>query len=467
MIMVPTSSFSRRQFTFSLCGLPLSFKSLFGQSGNTPWNEPAVIAKVYLGGSPIWPTPDLDLDKEVAGIETELKKVQLKNAHLVRFVGGELLRRPEEVQPWLARMGDIDGVLIIPISMPAPAQQALFDQLKVPALYFSRPYATHSWADIALLRKSGKRIDLLASSSYGDLDPYMRMFRTVRHLRKSKVLVGAPDPTDRSQTADAYSKHFGTTFQFVGTQAFRDVFEAVDERQARQVADEFARGALRIVETTPQEILDGVRFHLGLANMLKAEQANALTIDCMNMKPPKTLPAYPCIAWSKFNDIGLYGVCEGHIPCTMTHLLVTSYAEVPGFFAETVFDTSVNEVIHANCNSATKMKGPHGPAYPYILRQNLESKAGTVLQVLMPVGETVTIGRFNGPTSFLASTAETVGLVDGDRGCRNKIRTRVHDAQQWVQNFPGVLHRVLFYGDHLNAIERMGRLMGFEVVREG
>jgi hypothetical protein len=28
------------------------------------------------------------------------------------------------------------------------------------------------------------------------------------------------------------------------------------------------------------------------------------------------------------------------------------------------------------------------------------------------------------------------------------------------------LHRVIFYGDHVAAIERMGRLMGFQVVRE-
>ncbi|HWQ54777.1 MAG TPA: hypothetical protein VN442_13915 [Bryobacteraceae bacterium] len=439
---------------------------MFGQSESLPWNGPATIAKVYLGGPPIWPTPDLDAKKEVAEVEAELRKVELKNAHLVRFIGGDLLRAPEEVQPWLARMGDVDGVLMIPISAPTRAQRALIDQLKVPALLFSRPYATHSWSEIAPLRKTGKKLDVLASSSYGDLDPYMRMFRTVRHLRRSKVLVGAVNPAITPPEVDAYSKQFGTTFKVVDPAEFRDCFEAVDERKAQKEADEFARGALRVVEATPEELRDGLRFYLGLANMLKAEQANALTIDCMGMTPPKTLPAYPCIAWSKFNDMGLYGVCEGHIPCTMTHLLVTSYAEVPGFFAEQVFDTSANEVIHANCNSATKMKGLHGPSYPYILRNNVESKAGAVLQVLMPVGETVTIGRFNGPTSFLASTAEVTGLVDSDRGCRNKIRTRVSDAQKWLQSFPGVLHRVLFYGNHLKAIEGMGRLMGFEVVRE-
>lgn len=33
-------------------------------------------------------------------------------------------------------------------------------------------------------------------------------------------------------------------------------------------------------------------------------------------------------------------------------------------------------------------------------------------------------------------------------------------------NYSGGLHRVIFYGDHVRTIERMGRLMGFDVVRE-
>ena len=32
--------------------------------------------------------------------------------------------------------------------------------------------------------------------------------------------------------------------------------------------------------------------------------------------------------------------------------------------------------------------------------------------------------------------------------------------------FTGGLHRVVFYGDYIPAVERMGRLMGFRVVKE-
>ena len=248
---------------------------------------------------------------------------------------------------------------------------------------------------------------------------------------------------------------------------FKRAFDSVDEREAQKAADEFVGGALRVVEASPKEIRDGLRFYLALKEMLKQQQANALTIDCFGSLAANTLPGYPCIAWSKFNDAGLYGVCEADLASTMTQILVTSYSGMPGFVSDPVFDTSRNEVIHAHCVSATKMKGIDGPSYPYIIRNHLETNEGAVLQVMMPSSETITVARFVDPRRFLVSTAEVTGpVMDSDRGCRTQIRTRVSNAEKWLQSFSSGLHRVIFYGDHVQAIERMGRLMGFEVVRE-
>ncbi|MCL4403056.1 MAG: hypothetical protein M1436_10425 [Acidobacteria bacterium] len=458
---------TRRQFGFSLCSIPLALPLAAQEAGSGPWNEPATVARVYLAAPKVhWPKPTLDVDAEVREIEARLAEVGRKHTENVRLTGGEVLRAPEEVRPWLAKMGAIDGVLIVPISQPTPPLGALLDALEVPGLFFSRPYATHAWSTIAGMRKQGKKLDVVASSSYGDLDPYMRMFRTAHHMRHSKVLVGATTPRGRDVTAAAYNKQFGTTFKFITGPEFRQAFDAADERAAQKETDAFVRGALRVVEPSPKEIHDGVRFYLALRNMLRQEKANALTIDCFGSLAANTLPGYPCIAWSKFNDVGLYGVCEGDLHSTMTQMLVTSFSGVPGFVSDPVFDVSRNEVIHAHCVSATKMKGIHGPASPYILRNHLETNEGAVVQVLMPSGETITVSRFAGPTKLLVSTAEVTGALDSDRGCRSQIRTRVSDAEKWLQNFTAGLHRVIFYGDHVQTVERMGRLMGFQVVRE-
>lgn len=48
-----------------------------------------------------------------------------------------------------------------------------------------------------------------------------------------------------------------------------------------------------------------------------------------------------------------------------------------------------------------------------------------------------------------------------------QVQTCVADAEKWLESQITGLHRVLFCGDHTRTLERMGRLTGFEVVREG
>ncbi len=316
------------------------------------------------------------------------------------------------------------------------------------------------------MRKSGRKIDVVATTSYGDLDPYMRMFRTVHHLKTSKVLVAVENVPARQGTVDAYRQQFGTNFQFIGGKELKAAFDSADATASQKAADEFTRNALRVVEPSPKEIYSGLRFYLGLKNLLKEQKANAITIDCFGTLAAKTLPGYPCITFSKLNDAGMYGVCEADLHSTMTQMLVTSYAEVPGFVTDPVFDTSRNEVIHAHCVSATKLKGPNGPASPYIIRSHLETNEGAVLQVTMPVGDAITVAKFADPKKMLVTRGEVTGSEGSDRGCRSQVRTRVSDAEKWLENYSAGLHRVMFYGDHIRTIERMGRLMGFSVVNE-
>jgi hypothetical protein len=172
------------------------------------------------------------------------------------------------------------------------------------------------------------------------------------------------------------------------------------------------------------------------------------------------------VVFSKLNDAGLFGVCEGDLNSTITQLLVTSLAGVPGFVSDPVFDTSRNEVIHAHCVAATALAGLKGPRSPYILRSHMEDNKGVSMQVLAPASGTVTVGKFAAAAKFLVSTAEVIGTEDNPRGCRTKIRTRVPNARKFLEVYSAGLHRVVFYGDHTAAIERFSRLNGVQVVRE-
>ncbi len=467
---------TRRHFNAALCGLPFCWPDRASARDIRigPWSEPAVVAKAYLISDRVhWPKPDLDVKQDIANVDARLNEVARRNAQDFKFVGGDVLASTEDIERWAKTLTGVDAVLMIPVTQPSVGIAAVVNASNLPSLCFSRPYAGHQWSGIASLRKTGKRVDILATASYGDLDAYAPIFRTIGHMRKSKVIVASTSFDRYRAVTDGFQKQFGTANGFLTYDDLVAAYERADRDLAEREAREFTRNALRVIEPKPADISGALRFYVAAQDILEREKANALTVDCFPGLLAKKLPAYPCIAWSKLNDVGMYGVCESDVRSTMTQMLVTSFSGMPGFVSDPVFDTSRNEVVHAHCVAATKMKGINGPSAPYLVRHHLETAEGASMQVLMPSGETITVAEFADPKKLLVSTAEVTGTSaevsgspEADLGCRSKIRTRVADAQKWLENYSSGLHRVIFYGNHIAGIEKMGRLMGFEVVQE-
>lgn len=442
------------------------------------WDGPAVVRKLYLGGRPSWPRPDLDLAQEVAAIEGQMSELERRYPGKIRFTGGETVNSAEEMDAWLARPDPSDAVLVFPmITITYPQLRRLVATEK-PVLMFSFPYNGHDWTHGAAFMQKGARLQLIASSDPTALDPYVPLVRTIHHLKHSKVLLMSTR-TARPKT-EAYTRQFGTTFGFPAYAELAGFYDAADAGTAERLADEFIRAASKVVEPTREEIVKSLRLHLAIQALMRKEQANAIAIDCLGGFGRKELPAYPCISFSKLNDVGMYGVCENDVESTMTQLLVTSFSGRPGFVSDPVFDTSRNEVIHAHCVSATKLKGVDGEASPYMVRSHLEDHKGASMQVLAPSGEPVTVAKFADAKRLMISNGEALGNVDNERGCRTKIRTRVRDGEKLLANWgatltpgPGMpgtrdlLHRVVFYGDYMKETAKLGRLLGFQVIDEG
>ena len=460
------SSLSRREFAASLGGYAVASR-LFGAEDSAPWMGPAVVRRVFLAvPTPSWPRPDLDVAREKAEVEATLAELEKKHSGVIRLTGGDLVRTPEQAQAFVKSLTpDVDAVLISDLTSGTGGMLNVLREINVPTLLYARPYSGWSYVDVVRWAQQGKKADLIVTSEPGDLDPYMRIFRTIHHLRNSKVLVVSTG-SSRSSAADAFTKQFGTAFGFPTYGDLKAAFESADVKKAQAEAGKFAKAALKVVEPSAQEISDSMRLFHGILAVLEREKANAITVDCLGGFKRGDLPAYPCLAWSKLNDAGYYGVCEADVPSTMTQLLLTSFSGKPGFVSDPVFDTSRNEIIHAHCVSATALHGIGAATSPYAIRSHMEDNKGVSIQVMVPIQETVTCAKFLTPATFAVSTGEVIGNVDYARGCRTKFRTRVTDARKMLENFTGGLHRVVVYGDYLQPVQRMGRLMGFKVVQE-
>jgi hypothetical protein len=439
---------------------------LAGQSGGSmPWDGPAKVRKVYLASQrPSWPRPDVNLEQDKAEIETQLAELLKRHPGRIEFTGGELLREGTDISAWIESAKSDDAVLVFNLTSGLGAILTKVLSTGRPTVLFSRLYAGHSWSNFAEFAQKKMKADVIATSDWGELDPYVDVFRSIHFMRNSKVLLVAP-PT-RSARGEDFTREFGTQVCAAQYADLKAAYQAADTRQARTAAEEYTRGALRVVEPSGDEIANSMRLYHGMLAYLRQEKANAIAIDCLGGFQRGDLPAYPCVGFSKLNDAGMFGVCECDLNSTMTQLLVTSLSGMPGFVSDPVFDTSRNEVIHAHCVAATAMAGLNGPKSPYIIRSHMEDNKGVSVQVLAPPTGTVTVARFVGAAKFLISTAEVIGTVDNPRGCRTKIRTRVSNARKLLEAYSAGLHRVVFYGDHTTAIDRLTRLTTTQVVRE-
>jgi len=443
-----------------------------------PWSGPAVVRRVFLARHAGWPRPDVDLKAEVAKIEANLLEWQKRYPGRIQLTGGEMLRNEAAAEAWAAQATQADIILAFNLTTGVYSMLRKLVASDLPVVLFSLPYMGHDWTHAAAFQQMGNKVEVIASSSFAALDPYVKLFQTVHHLRHSKVLLVAR-PDHKPETS-GYARRFGTQFAFPAYTDIQAAYQAADASAAASAAREFEKAALRVVEPKPEEISASLRLYHAIQNLMRTEGANAIAIDCLGGFSRKELPAYPCVAFSKLNDAGLYGVCECDLESTMTQLLITSFSGVPGFVNDPVFDTSRNELIFAHCVAATRLRALNGKPSPYLVRSHLEDHKGVSMQVLAPAAGTVTIARFAGADRLLLATGEVIGNVDNPNGCRTKIRARVSNARRYLEGYsaaltrggkmPGtrdLLHRVVFYGNHVRAVRRLGRLLGFEILQEG
>lgn len=125
------------------------------------------------------------------------------------------------------------------------------------------------------------------------------------------------------------------------------------------------------------------------------------------------------------------------------------------------------------------MRGPGSDRLPFSIRSHRDDNKGASLEVFMneDLGQEVTWAKVANLETLLVTTGKIVEICDfDDRGCRTQVVTEVDDARELFAKWGGgvlpddmmaLLHRVLFYGDHVNNVRDMAHLMGLRVLVEG
>ncbi|MFH1741517.1 MAG: hypothetical protein ABIH23_21130 [bacterium] len=442
-----------------------TLNSSFAISAPAASSPPVRVRMIFLAKPvPTWPTPYLNVEEECKRVESELRKAA-KQVPEVELVGGDLLRVGEDLEKLKGSMDGIDGVVVFNLTSTVGHLVEGITEYRVPTILFSQPFSGHDWCTIADMQKEGKRIDVLATSDFSELAGALRAFRTVRRLRDAKILCVTGGGLNE-QYADQVKQRFGTTISVVEPERLIQAFNTIDKAKSAKTAREFMDGAEKVVEPSAEEIDKSSRFYWAMRRVMEEDGAQAIAINCLGLFKQGKLPAYPCLGFARLNDEGLVGACEADLHSTLTMLTFGYLVERPGFISDPVIDTSNNTVIHAHCVSATKMSGVDGETCPYTIRSHMEDDKGAALQVRMKIGQKITMARYLGADTMLISTGEIIDTPVLDRGCRTKITTKVADARKMLYQYTGGLHRVIFYGDHVQDIHRLSHFLDFKVVEE-
>jgi hypothetical protein len=437
-----------------------------------PKMPPARIYKVFVGrtGDIYLSRPTAEVDKfnrYLANLEYKLGDV--------KFIGGDLVP-PTEVDQVLPKLAEADGVLLFHLcghggDAPLQAMTKIVD-VGLPTVVFSQPFSGHGWMYFPIWQKQGKKVVLMPSSDWSDLDRTVALMRVKPHLAKTRILViRGPLGTEAACSAEQVKAKLGAEMIPVSVEETLKAHEAVSLKDAEAEAQKYwLSKARKIVEPTKDEIINSARFYLAVKNLMAEKGAQAVTSsNCMGE------PAKGCLAFSKLGDLGLVGACEGDMDSTLTMLMFGYAFGVPGFITDPVFDVANNALIHFHCTCATKMAGPNGKRLPFKIRTQTDSDRGVALAVEMPLNQAVTCAKFVNLDTMVISTGEIFKVTQDELGCRTQFWTKVKDANSMFHNWGAgvvqggvmtLLHRAVFFGDHMQSIRSLSSLMGFKVVEE-
>ncbi|MCL2744996.1 MAG: hypothetical protein FWE67_14225 [Planctomycetaceae bacterium] len=449
---------------------------------------PVKVYVVYLGHGAGWPGLKYNTKEAVEQVFRPYVSELQKKFSDVELIGGDHIpNNVDAVKNILEKIAEVgaEAILLVHLSMGSAASFSIFAASGLPVALYAQPYSGHEWIYLPYIQQAGEKIIIGASRDINEIERLVCLLRVPAKMKKAKmIMVGRPGCASGTPEACDYAKvkaKFGTEVVHITPAEFVEIHNTIPEAEAIAEAESYwLKPAKEIIEPTRDEIIKSCKTYFALKKLMKEHGAVALAMKCLGGIPIDVL-GYPCLGFSRLLDDGAIGACEADMDSTLSMMMFLFARNKPGFITDPVIDTATNSVIHAHCVSATKMAGPESERLPFIIRSHLEDEKGASLKVIVDrdLGKEVTWVKLAHNDTLLAATGILREDFDsGIQGCRTKMVAEVTSStareilSKWGGNVVGkdmmtLLHRVLFYGNHLDDFRDIAQLMGLKFMVEG
>jgi len=257
--------------------------------------------------------------------------------------------------------------------------------------------------------------------------------------------------------------------------------EKADSKKAKKIAEKWIEEAIEIKGANKEEIEKSAKLYLAMKEMMELYQADAITTEGYGVFmsyldgpiPSQGMPS------SQFCTDGIVATSETLVDSLITQQIGLWITGSTGFNGDYVIDEETGIIYIGHCECPFNPYGDDRKV-PYVIRNlpqypvDQQEKGGACAQVLLPIGEKVTIAKFSIHDKKLSIfTGETVDgnkLFPGfnDILCRTKLAVKA-DAKKLLERVDwktfGV-HRVAFFGDWREEFKNIAKLIGFETIEK-
>ena len=279
---------------------------------------------------------------------------------------------------------------------------------------------------------------------------------------------------------------------------FYEIFDRMDELQVtpemEAEANTITAGATAC-SVSREDMLQDIKFFHAVRGLMEKYGCNAFTSSCMEMcasKRPQKYRITPCLTHTINKDEKLPSACEEDMSVLMAMMVLMYLSKQSAYMGnptlipkgtktarelgiaesiaapDAVIDEDLLEIYHAV--PARFMEGFNQEPMPYTLGHFTHQGFGTKVQIDLSKGKTrtVTIGRFDrSGKKMIVTRGEIVGCAFRETFCSPMVYFRipggVRDYRLALAEGSYGHHQVVVYGDYVKDVQRLGKMVGFEV----
>lgn len=309
------------------------------------------------------------------------------------------------------------------------------------------------------LRKAEGLYYIHSIDNFAEIERGLRAVRAKKMLAQSRLLRVSGKATAVSQDRE---KTLGVEIVSVPAAELNATFDSISPDDAlRREAMDFAKKAVRVTDVSEEYMVEAMRAHRAVRQIVDRYGADAITIECLMLKHRK-----PCVSFALNNAAFLPSGCENHLDATLTLMLGRWLLDRAGFQHNPEFDTSENRYFAAHCTCALKLHGPEGPSQPYVVRPFFHQLPKTAaLDVQWTPGEPILVAKYlSGQETLTCWTGKVIESPPSPPtgGCATRVLMTIDDVKDVCDIYAGP-HPVLFCADRgdarcMKAFARMYRL---------